>query len=482
MRPARREEAKPWDPRPGLFPVALEMFEDPTRHRAWPCGRGSAKTTTGGTGLVWDALQTPGCAVIYAADTAGRAEANEWRHLKDLAEETGGKTNLSKLTIEWPNKSILYCTGADSDKIFNRKGRGMKFMKSVHLDECQDWRPEVLRYAVTKVFGPRLGDLEAQHGVKGRITMSGTGTMDSGFWYDVCHNTALGFGVTRADQWGNPHIKDPDGEFRAACKVEGVECIELTVPVYSRIGGRPRWVDCADPMMRREWFAEFNSGGVLQIFPVALALRVPRACLPTRDVCLVICIDFGTVDACSVGCWLYSRHDPFAYFVETHKKTGLSGSQQVEYGREWGRKWVAKYKPSETPVLVGDGGGLGKALIMDIKAAEGMWEVDAAEKSDKVPNIRFMAGDMRTGYARFVDDLPQEFFDTMKRPKWKDGHVGELIDGHMPDELDACYMGQRKVKELHFYEPPPPPEDPEVVLERKIRERMRPKDEGNPWA
>jgi len=233
--------------------------------------------------------------------------------------------------------------------------------------------------------------------------------------------------------------------------------------------------------MRREWFAEFNSGGVLQIFPVSMLLKVPRASLPTADCGLIVCADFGTVDACSVGCWLYSRRDPNVYCVETHKKTGLSNNQMVEYTREWASKWRARYKPTYTPIIVGDGGGLGKGLIMDIKMAEGAWEVEAAEKSDKVPNIRFLCGDMRTGYARFVDDLPSEFFDVMKRPKWKDGHVGELIDGHMPDELDACYMGFRKVKEVHYYDPTPPEEDEEVLLERRIRAMMKPKDDANPW-
>ncbi len=453
MRPKAREESKPWDPRPGLFPVALEMVDDQTRHRAWPCGRGTAKTTTAGTDLVTDALATPGCAVIYAADTAGRAEANEWRHLMDLGEETNGKINRSKLTIEWPNKSILYCTGADSPKIFNRKGRGMKFMKRVHLDEAQDWKPEVLKYAITKVFGPRLGDLERVHGIKGRISVSGTGSIDSGFWFDICNDPRLGWGVTRATQWDNPHIADPDGEFRAACKAEGVECIELTIPIYSRVGGRPRWVDCNDPMMRREWFAEFNSGGELQIFNVTDANLIDRGDLPTKDLRVVVCEDFGTIDAAAVGAWVFSPHDPNLYFVLSRKETGLSGTAQVRFGRAAAEEVKQTYVPVTKPWFVGDGGGIGKALILDLQEAEQAWEVWPADKMDKVPNMRLMAGDIRDGKVKICRDLVS-FLQDMKKPQWEPSHVGERIAGHVPDAVDCAYMGYRKVKELHRYVPP----------------------------
>ncbi len=454
MRPDRREETgKAWDPRPGLFPVALEMLDDPTRHRAWDCGRGTSKSTTMVTALVLAALETPGCTVLYISDTTGRAKAVSWPHIMDLAEQTGGTVNLNDLTVTWGNKSRFFCTGADSPKIFNRKGRGIKNIKMVGLDECQDWKSEILQYAVTKVFTPRLGDLEAEHGIKGRIIMAGTGTVDIGYWHDVCMRPEMGFGVTRATQWDNPHIADPDGEFKAACKASGVEFIDLTEPIYSRANGRPRWVDCTDPMIRREFFAEFNSGGELQIFNVTDKNLCNREDLPTKDLRVVVCEDFGTIDAAAVGAWIFSPHDPNLYFVLSRKETGLSGTAQVRFGRAAAEETLQTYHPVTKPWFVGDGGGIGKALILDLQEAEQAWEVWPADKMDKVPNMRLMAGDIRDGKVKICRDLVS-FLQDMKKPQWEPAHVGERIAGHVPDSVDCAYMGYRKVKELHRYVPP----------------------------
>lgn len=453
-----------WDPRAKLFPAALAGFDDPARHRAWRWGRGTSKTTTGQYAHLDAAIAVPGCAVVYMSDTIGRAREVVWDELVEWAEELGGKANASHLRITFPNRARIFVTGADKIKFFNRK-RGIKRISLVHLDECQDWAPEVLEYAVTKVFMPRLGDLERKHGIKGRILLSGTGTKDAGYWFRACTDPTLGYGVTHATQWDNPHIADPDGEFREACKAAGVEYVDLTEPIPSRFpGGRPRWVDCADPMTRREWFAEFNSGGALQVFRPPFTVVVRRV-LPERDIQLVVCFDFGTVDAFAGAAWLWSKWDPRAYLVECAEERGLSNSSMVRLSREWAEAWRSRYKPTWRPTIVGDGGGLGKGLILDIQAAEQAWEVSASEKQDKVPNIRILAGDMRDGTAAILDDVMATgpdgrlvpFTDLLKLPEWDPNHVGERLKGHMPDAIDAAYMGYRKVKELRVLAPPPAP-------------------------
>lgn len=462
-----------YDPRPRLFPAALAGFDDPTRHRAWRWARGSAKTTTGQYAHLEAAMATPRVATVYLSDTIGRAKAVVWDELVEWALPLGGKSNANDLVIRFPNRSRIFVTGADKIKTFNRK-RGIKRLVFVHFDECQDWEPEVLKYAVTKVFMPRLGDVEKLYGFKGRILLSGTGMKDAGYFHDVCTKPEFGFGVTTATQWDNPHLADPDGEFREACQGAGALCIELPPEqwVASRFpGGRPRKVDSPDPMVRREFFAEFNSGGSLQVFQGTPVL-VPRSSLPTRDLQLVVTADYGTVDACAVGAWLFSRHDQRKYLVEARREVGLSASRQVSFVRQCALEWRERYQPTFQPTLVGDGGGLGKALIMDLQEAEGAWDVEAAEKQDKVPNIRIMAGDMRDGAWAVVEDL-KWFADLLKGPEWDPEHVGEKLKGHMPDEIDMAYMGYRKAKMLHILAPPVPPPLNEDQREQEALARER---------
>lgn len=476
---ADRKVAPPLDPRPRLIPAAVASYEDPTRHRARPWGRGSSKTTTEQYELLGVAQEIPRCSVVYMSDTIGRARDVVWDELVEWAEPVGGKPNASRLTITLPNRSRVFVTGADKIKLFNRK-RGIKRLALVVLDEAQDWESAVLEYAVTKVFMSRLGDLEKRFGIKGRIVLSGTGAKDAGYWHDVCTNPELGFGVSYVTQWDNPHIADPDGEFRDACKAAKAVCIELKEPIPSpHPGGRPRWVDTEDQMLRREWFAEFNGGGALQVFRPPWT-TCPRALLPTRDVNLVVCADFGTVDAAAAACWLYTPHDGRKYLARVTKDTGLSASKQVKFVRQFAEDCRREYQPAFKPYIVGDGGGLGKALILDIQEAEGGWEVDPAEKQDKVPNIRIMAGDLRDGTAVICEDL-QDFMDDLKKPEWHPDHVGEKLKGHTPDQVDAAYMGYRKVKELHFLARPVPekPRTPEareaaaLQAERAAPERRR---------
>lgn len=455
LQTADQQPEETWDPRSRLFPKALEAYDDPSRHRVWPTGRGGAKTTTGQMVEVADALATPGCAVLYISDTIGRAKAVAWPDFMELAEETRGKVNQAELTITWENKSRLFCTGADNQKLFNRK-RGIKKVKTVFFDEAQDWNPDLLKYAITKVFMPRLGDLEKVHGIKGRIIVAGTGTKDDGYFYEIATKPELGFSRKTWTQWDNPHIADPDGEFAAACQALGV--------------------GPDDPGIRREFFAEFNSGGDLQIFQKVTV--IPRAQLPTTDLRLVVGVDFGTVDAAAAAVWLWSPYFPKPVQVSSTREFGLSGSEQVRFARQVAAEAREMYQTQSKPVIVGDGGGLGKALIMDLQESERAWEVIPAEKQDKVPNIRIMAGDLRTGAAAICDDM-QEFLTALKRPEWHPEHRGERIRGHMPDAIDASYMAYRYVKERFRYLGAKKEETPDERHDRERLERISQNEQRN---
>lgn len=451
-------------------------------------GRGSSKTTTAQRWVLDWALRYPDVALIYLLNTQIRAKQVLWPDFCkwNREEDLKGKTHGTDLTITFENGSRIFVSGADRMDLFDRK-RGIKRVVGVVLGECQDWEPTTLEYAVTQVFAPRLGDMEATHGIKGRIILEGTGTYKTGYFYraatdDPKFGEPLGFGnKVRLTQWDNPYIKDPDGEFQEACRMRGARCWKLSEPVYSNPGARPRWYDTDDELTRREWFAENNQGSSeLKIFKKITTCK--RSEIPKQVDELVIGGDYGTVDAMTTAVWALQKHCPFVPLVETNREFGLSNSKMVRSHRQAGHDAAAKYGVAKEQLYyVGDGGGLGKGLVMDIADAEQESDVDAVEKKlPKAVYLRQFASDLADGYARICED-ETELLEEMSLLEWDPQKVGERVRGHVPDRIDAASYAWRRAKQIHAYEPPPPPEDPDDALERRIQEQMRRQRDYSPY-
>lgn len=446
------------------FPKALAAFDDTSRHRVWAAGRGAAKTTTAQLFLLDTALTYPGVTVVHLANTALRARDITWPDYEKWNRQfsLGAETNRTLGTFTFPNGSRLMVSGADREELFDRK-RGLKRLAAIVFDESQDWNPDRLEYACTKVFGPRLGDVEGEYGIKGRMLLVGTGTKRSGYFYKAYSDQSLGFAARTWTQWDNPHIADAQGEYEAACRLSSVD------PA------------APDEKTRREWFAEFNDGATdKQVFRLTPESTVDRAKLP-KATYLVAAGDYGTVDACSVAVWLVSNAATWIALVESRKEYGLSASKQVRFHRQVAAEAAKTYGVKEEDIyFVGDGGSIGKGLVMDIADAEDASEVEPAKKQDKVTYCRLMAGDLRNGYARVCSDM-QSFLEDLRAPEWHPDHPDSRFYGHMPDTVDAAIYGYRRAKSLHAYEPPAPPEDPDVVLERKIQAGLRYVKDHNPY-
>lgn len=411
-KPSRKGKAAPkFDPIKRCFPAQRAALEDPTRHRAWPAGRGAAKTTTVQFEHIRVATAIPNCATIYLSDTIGRAKAVVWDELVAWSSDVGGEPNINELMIRFPNGSRIFVTGADNLKTFNRK-RGIKRIALVTPDECQDWDSEILKYAVTKVFMPRLGDLEKEHGHKGRIILSGTGGVDAGYWFDVCSNPELGFGVKTWTQWDNPYIADADGEFAAACKAAGV--------------------GPEDPGIRREFFAEFNSGGSDRVWAYEAARNQVDIELPTKATIgwrFAWGIDLASTsdnDALVVLGWRPDDGEKRVYEVDSWQ---APGTEDYEDLAEVLKAKVAQWQPA---CAIGDTGGHGATKMVNTFRNRLGVPITGKKSADVEATVRLMNNDLRTGRLRIKSaDLAQD----MKLERWKISPSGkrELKGGYHSD-------------------------------------------------
>lgn len=487
LRPTRKEAYKAFNPRPYLFGAALVGLDDFLRfvRLAWPWGRGSGKTTTATFLHVYIATLIPRCVTIYFSDTINRAKKVAWPDFKAIGKIAGGKANESDLTITFPNGSICYITGMDHIAEVDRN-RGIKRIAFVHGDECQDQESELLHYMVTKAFGPRMDDLVKEFGWEGRILLSGTGSRDDGYWFDKCQ-PENGWRVSRATAWDNPYNANPDHTLRKTCadSTPKIEIVDLTVPVQSRFkDGQARRVDVEDKETRREFFAEFNSGGRLQIFDwdpkISECSRAFVENLKKTHVCelLMVGTDFGTVDATATTGIVTFRHFKYPIIARSNDERGLGSARMVRFAYQKTEEYAKEFNPTRRPIITADGGSLGKGHVMDLQETESAWDIDSAEKQQKVSHMRVFSGDLKDGQVLICDDL-RRFKKNLKRPEWHPDHIGDQIRGHVPDDVDSAYLGYRRIKIEHRYVPAPSELtelDREKMLEKTIREKMKRRD------
>jgi hypothetical protein len=324
-----------------------------------------------------------------------------------------------------------------------------------------------------------MDDNVKAHGWEVRFLLSGTGGKDDGYWHGACQ-PENGWKVSHATQWDNPYAGNPDKTFRKTCQdaQPKIEVIELSEPIPSPYSdGQPRHVTTDDKETKREWFAEFNSGGRLQIFQhIEL---IDRRLVPDSWDCLIVGADFGTVDKCAGVAWAFQRHFPQPVLLRYKEEVGLSNSRMVRFHRQFGEECEREYRPKNGVQLIADGGGLGKGNVMDIQETEQAWDVRATQKGvySVAVKLRVLSGDLKDGAALVCDDL-KGWIKSAKGMEWHPDHHGERVRGHTPDKIDAAKDSYYEVKKQHTYEKPPEKMseiDRELLLEKQIREKMKPR-------
>lgn len=414
-----------------LSDLQRPAWDDPSRWQAWPWGRRSGKTDLAEKLILKTASGAERVEVYYVSTSIKRAVATIWDELRTINRDCslGGKPNQTLHTLTFPNESKITVTGVE-DKIMADDLRGRKRVALYFVDECQDWRNDLLQYFYDQVIFPSLSD------VRGSVILAGTGSSPRGFWHRAADSKE------GADSWkrytGNPFQNPflPEGEAQAlvdkACKDRGCT------------------ID--DPSIQREFFAKFIADLTRQIFPFDRE-RNAWTELPTGGRWRhVVCADVGTVDATSVGAIGWTDADPGKlYLVKRTGVRGLGSSAQVSLIRDYTREFSATLVAS-----VVDPGGGGASLIVDLNAAPDGVYVEGAEKPDKAAACMTMRDALQTGKL-LVPASDEELIEDLQTPEWDPDNVGKAIRGHFPDGVDMLLYGFRKARSLNWDRPAAPP-------------------------
>lgn len=429
--------ATAWDPLPTLSPQQAKRWRHGSRFKALRAGRRAGKTDLLEKALL-SAKSHPGQQAFYVSTSIKRAVSTIWDELVRLNLDLGleGETNLTTHTMRFPGGGLLTVTGCENKTMANDL-RGRPKVWAWFIDECQDWKDELLRYFFNEVVFYSLAD------VRGEVWMAGTGGPPDGFWHEVATSLPE---WEHFDEWtpfDNPFL--PEG---AAQELIDKAC-------------KDRGCDLNDPSIQREFYAKFVIDTVRQIFPYNAAINgFSRGTwdhekqwwvggdLPGGKWSVVVGADFGTVDAAAWVAIGWTDAAPGLWLLETDSQATLGSSGQTELMRQGTGKYERYLIAS-----VGDPGGGGKGVITDLRQ-EHWIAMETAQKVDKAAGCIAMRGGLRSGKLRVAIEEP-EFIRELQKPEWDPNAVGTVIRGHFPDRVDAGLYTYRRAAGLHHYAPPP---------------------------
>ncbi len=187
----------------GSFHQQTDFIKDPALLKAAQCTRRAGKSYGMGIYLCKEAWENPGVSVLYIALTRDSAERILWRDVLKTINRTldlGATFQETKLTMTFPNGSIIYLLGADAKPDEMDKLLGQKFKLAV-IDEASKYRIDLHRL-IFDVLKPAMADY------RGQIALIGTAdNFVNSMFAQITRGKVPGWSVHKWSAMDNPHMK-----------------------------------------------------------------------------------------------------------------------------------------------------------------------------------------------------------------------------------------------------------------------------------
>lgn len=394
------------------FDKQLAFINDPHPFATAVCSVRAGKTVACAADLIRTARERSGVVCLYITLSRSNGKKIIWPDLCAITTNfnLGGKVNESELSITFPNKSVIYVSGA-KDKREIEKFRGLA-LALCYIDECQSFR-DYIRELVDEVIAKRLFDYA------GRLRLIGTpGPVPVGYFYEC----------SVSNQWSHHAWTMFDNPWLP--KKSGLTHDEILQRELTRKG-----VTKDDPSIQRECFGNWAFD------PNALVFRYHKdinhydqlPVSPTWN--YIIGVDLGYDDADAIAVIGWSPDYPNAYLVyeDVVHKQGITGlARKIE-------KLIETYSPDR---IVMDTGGLGKKIAEELATRYGL-PIVAAEKTRKFEFIEILNDAMRTG--RFFASSKSRFATDCSLVEWdRDSDKPKVKDTYHSDICDAVLYAFRE--------------------------------------
>jgi len=412
--------------RESLFSEQLRFVLDDSKFKTAYCSRRSGKSVAAAAMLVIAALENKGINALYITLNRLSAKRIIWRELLRFNREfhLGGRENASELSLQFPNGSTIYLSGAkDATEI--EKFRGMHLKLTV-IDEAQAFRSYLVDL-IDEILVP------ASYDYNGQIVQIGTpNAACAGAFYDSCFNRGRmqGWRVHRWTMTQNPFIKlksglDPEELIQQELKRKGLTEDD---PGHQR-ENRGLWVRSIDTLVYKIEYLR------------NVCTQVPDGLV------YILGVDLGFEDADAISIVGYSPHDPTTYVVDCFTKNKMTISDLAKVVQTY----IDRYDPVRCII---DGGGLGKKISEELQQRFGI-PFESAEKTRKQEFIELMNDSLRTGRLQILEGLP--LIEEMGLLQWSYNNDGDkrTEDSRFPNHLcDATLYAWRESRAYAFQEKP----------------------------
>lgn len=377
------------------FPQQLAFCKDPNKLKALFSTRRAAKSYTAGLYMVYEALQNPGCNILFIGLTRTSAKDIIWKDILriiDKKHKLNCKFNIVELTMTFPNNSVIKITGIDSHEDEMNKLLGRKY-RLVCIDEASMYTIN-LNNLVYGVLKPAMVDPNSSD-QRGTICLMGTSSnFTRGLFYDVTTGKEQGWAVHTWTAHDNPYI----------CKQwqEELDDIRTNRPLYMETPQFRQWY-------LNEWVVDEDKLVYKFNENKNLYTDTPKALNPDGWT-YILGVDTGWEDDNAFVLVGFHENDKRLYVIRTYSKNKMTFDQVVSKINEF----MADKQYAPAKVIID---GANKQGVESMKARSAI-PFEYADKQGKVDFIEMLNADLVQGLIKINKD-EKDLIDEMMSLVWK---------------------------------------------------------------
>ena len=399
------------------FEPQNNFIRDPARLKALFCTRRAAKSFTIVLELIIACLENPGVNCLFIGLTRLSAQGIAW---KDIIKTINTKHKLRmrfnkvELTATFPNGSVIWLAGVDTDPDEMNKLLGRKY-KKVGLDEASMYSID-LRQLIYGILKPATADQ------RGTIIMGGTSSnITRGLFYDITTGVEPGWKLHTWTAHQNPHI--------AKQWQEELDDIAANRPLFMETNLYKQWY-------LNQWVIDLDKlvykfDHIKNVYDVIPTYK-------TNDWIYVLGVDLGYEDDSSFVVTAFHPHDSTLYVVESYKQSKMDITDVAQKIK------ILKRKHGITKVIID---GANKQAVEEIQKRHGII-LTTAEKAGKSDFIEIMNAEMIQAKIK-VDpkknpELINEWLGLIWKTKADQLVLPKVENPNCPNHLaDACLYAWR---------------------------------------
>ena len=387
------------------FPQQCNFITDPAKLKALFCTRRAAKSYTGGLYMVKECLENPGVNCLFIGLTRLTAEGIIWKDILRVLDRKHSLNiafNQSKLTATFPNGSVIWVTGVDTDEEEMNKLLGKKY-KLVILDEASMYSID-LRNLIYGVLGPAMSDGQ------GTICMLGTASnVIKGLFFDITNHKEPGWSLHTWTAHNNPHVSV---NWQAT-----LDEIKALRPLYMLTSQFRQWY-------LNEWVVD-EEKLVYRYKPTHNDYQA-LPYYPYGSWSYVLGVDQGYNDPSAFSVCAFHENDPTLYVLETFKQSEMDVTDVANKIKHFQAKYPQIYK-----VIID---GSAKQAVEEIQKRHGI-ALTTADKTGKSDFIEIMNAEFIQGNIKVNPIMGKPLVDEYKSLIWK--LIGDKV-AYPRKENDSC--------------------------------------------